>query len=300
MRIWIYGGDVVGRGIDEVVEAARTAEEQGFHGFALPQIFGLDAITTLALVGREVPRIELVTSVVPVYTHHPVALAQAARTAQAASGGRFVLGLGLSHPWVIENVLGLSFEQPVRYLREHLSVLLPLVREGSVEFRGETVAAQATVDVPGSTPCPVLVAALGPRMLALTGEMADGTVTWMTGPRTLESHTVPAITASAERAGRPAPRVAAGFPVCVSDDPDAARDRAARIYRAYGALPSYRAMLDREGVEGPGDVAVVGDEAEVERQIRHLADVGVTDFAAAEYGRPEERARTRALLRSLL
>ena len=130
--------------------------------------------------------------------------------------------------------------------------------------------------------------------------MADGTMTWMTGPATLGSHIVPTITSAAERAGRPAPRVVASLPVCVTDDIDKARERAGRELQVYGFLPSYRAMLDREGAGGPGDVAIVGDEAAVGKQVSALADIGVTDFIAAGFGSSDERDRTRALLQSLL
>jgi len=198
-------------------------------------------------------------------------------------------------------MFGYSFEKPVRHMREYLEILLPLIQKGSVSFTGETLSANGGLQIPGATPCPVLLAALGPKMLELAGGVGDGTITWMTGPATLQEHTVPAITAAAERTGRPAPRVCAGLPVCVTDDVEAARGRAAKVFEIYGSLPSYRAMLDREGAEGPADVAIVGDEATVTDALKRLADVGTTDYLAAEFGSSEtERARTREALRSLL
>src|SRR5690606_9465417 len=178
----------------------------------------------------------------------------------------------LSHQMVIEQIMGLSFEKPLRHMREYLSILAPLVREGTVAFTGETMSTSATIDVRGADPCPILVAALGPKMLELAGQMADGTITWMTGPETIANHTVPTIRASAERHHRPEPRVVAGVPVCVTDDPDAARQRAAVVFQVYGVLPSYRAMLDREGLEGPADLAIVGDEDTVAEGIQRYAD----------------------------
>src|SRR4249920_3533281 len=301
MRIGIFGGEVAGHGgIDEVVASARRAEADGMASYWASQIFGQDALTALAVVGREVPRIELGTAVVPTYPRHPMVLAAQALTTQAISGGRLVLGIGLSHQLVIEGMFGHSFEKPVRHMREYLSVLMPLVHEGTVSCRGETLSANGSLNIAGATPFPVLIAALGPKMLELAGTAADGTITWMTGPATLESHTVPAITKAAEQAGRPPPRVCAGLPVCVTNDPDGARERAARVFAIYGELPSYRAMLDREGASGPGDVAIVGDEDAVGTQIRFLAEAGVTDFVAGEYGRGEDATRTRTFLRSLL
>jgi F420-dependent oxidoreductase-like protein len=300
MRIGIFGGDTAARTIDDVVEDARAAERDGFASYALPQIFGLDAMGVFTVVGREVPRIELATGVVPTYGRHPVTMAQQAMTVQAASGGRFTLGIGLSHQIVIENMFGLSFDKPARHMREYLSVLMPLLRDGAVEFTGETIRVQASINVADPTPPQVLVAALGPRMLELAGTVTDGTMTWMTGPNTLGQYTVPTITAAAKQAGRPAPRIAASLPVCVTDDIAAARERAAGDFQVYGFLPSYRAMLDREGAEGPADVAIVGDAGAVEKGVRELADAGVTDFVASIFGNRDERARTRELLQSLL
>jgi 5,10-methylenetetrahydromethanopterin reductase len=300
MRIGIFGGDTAGRTIDDVVNDAKAAEAAGFASFSLPQIFALDAMGALAVVGREVPRIELATGVVPTYGRHPLTMAQQALTVQAASGNRFVLGIGLSHQIVIENMFGLSFDKPVRHMREYLSVLMPLLHEGKASFKGETIRTDAALTAEPRVAPPVLVAALGMQMLKLAGTMADGTVTWMTGPATLASHTVPAITAAAEQAGRPAPRVYTSLPICITNDVDTAKERAAKEFQVYGFLPSYRAMLDREGAEGPADVAIVGDEATVEKQVQSLADAGVTEFVAATFGSREERTRTRALLTSML
>ena len=301
MRIGIFGGAAVDQGLDAVRRAAAGAESEGFASFWLPQIFGLDALAALTLVGAETPRIELGTAVVPTYPRHPITLAAQALTVQAASGGRLTLGIGLSHQFVIEAMFGYSFDRPARHMDEYLRALVPLLHGENADVDGETVRTHAQISVPGTEAPSLLVAALGPRMLQLTAERADGTITWMTGPRTLEEFTVPTLRAAAAAAGRPEPRVAVGLPICVTDDPDGARARAAQIFEVYGHLPSYRAMLDREGVAGPADVALVGDEATVSASVRRLAEVGVTDFAAAEFGgTADEVRRTRDTLRSLL
>lgn len=300
MKIGILGGDTAGRSIDDIVAEARAAEADGFSSYALPQIFALDAMGVLTVVGREVPRITLMTGVVPTYGRHPLTMAQQALTVQAASGGRFVLGIGLSHQLVIENMFGLSFDKPVRHMREYLSVLMPLINDGAASFKGETISTEVSIGIEPRIPCQVLVAALGTQMLKLAGTVTDGTVTWMTGPATLSNHTVPILTAAAQAAGRPAPQVATSLPICVTNDIDAARERAAADFQVYGFLPSYRAMLDREGAGGPADVAMVGDESVVEKQVHALADVGVTEYVASVFGSREERARTRALLKSML
>jgi F420-dependent oxidoreductase-like protein len=261
----------------------------------------MDAITALAIVGREVPRIELGTAVVPTFPRHPAMLAgQALTAAAAAGGGRFVLGIGLSHQIVVETMWGLSYDKPARHMREYLSILLPLLRAGNVSFAGDTLTMHGPLTVADRQPVPVMIAALAPRMLELAGGTADGTITWMTGPATLGDYIVPNINAAAERAGKPTPRVGASLPVMITNDPDGARTTAADDFAVYGTLPSYRAMLDREGAAGPADVALVGDEATVGKAIQGLADAGVTDFVAAEFGNSEDQARTREFLRSLL
>ena len=301
MRIGIFGGLTATATIDDVVADVQASEQQGFHTYWVPQIFGYDALTLLAVVGRETERIELGTSVIPTYPRHPAMLAAQALTTQQACGGRLTLGVGLSHQPVIEHMFGMSFDKPVRHLREYLDVLMPLVSGERVEARGETISANLALDVPATQPVPVQVAALGPQMLKLAGARTAGTITWMTGPRTIADHTAPTIRAAAEGAGNPEPFVTSGVPVCVTDDVDGTRSRAAQVYAIYGQLPSYRAMLDREGLDGPADLAIIGDEATVARRIWDFADAGVTDLAASEFGSTgEERTRTRALLGSLL
>jgi F420-dependent oxidoreductase-like protein len=283
--------------LDSAVAGVRLAAEEGFASAWLAQLFSFDAITVCALAGREIPGIELGTAVVPTFPRHPVALAIQAVTAALASGDRFALGIGLSHQMVIEGMLGMSFDKPARYMREYLETLMPLLHEGRVDYEGEFFQVHAPINAMGAAPPPVLVAALGPAMLKVTGELADGTITWMTGPRTLSDHIVPSITKAA--AGRPVPRVVAALRTCVTDSADDARERIGRDVAIYGSLPSYRAMLDREGAAEPADVAIVGDEDHVAGVIRGLGDIGVTDFAAVPAGTPEEIARTRALLRSI-
>ena len=287
--------------IDGLVAEARQVERDGFQSYWMAQIFGADALTALAVVGREVPRIELGTSVVPTYPRHPMMLAQQALTTNAAAGGRLCLGIGLSHQVVIEGMLGMSFDKPVRHMREYLSILMPLIESRQVSFSGETLTAHAGIQVSGSEKCGVVVAALGAQMLALAAAKTDGTLTWCTGPQTLKSHIVPTINAAADSHGRPKPRVIAALPVCVTSDVKGAHERAAQIFAVYGQLPSYRAMLDHEGVGGPADIAIVGSANEVSEKIMALEAIGVTDFAAAEFGAtPDEVAATRAAVKACI
>jgi F420-dependent oxidoreductase-like protein len=304
MRIGIGIGEISAAAgtIDNLVAQAKQAEADGFASGWFANIFGMDAIMAAAVCAQATSRIELGTAVVPTYPRHPVAMAQAALSAAAISGGRFSLGIGLSHQIVIEGMLGLSFAKPYSHMKEYLAVLGPLVRGGRVDFAGSEFRVNANVSVPGAKPCPILVAALAPRMLALAGRETDGTITWMTGPKTIREHTVPRICEAAAAAGRPTPRVVVGLPIAVTKEVDAARASASRSFQIYGMLPSYRAMLDREGAEGPANVAIVGDESAVGEAIGRLREAGATDLLAIPFAVEGDRGavgRTRELLRRL-
>ncbi|MSZ89920.1 MAG: TIGR03564 family F420-dependent LLM class oxidoreductase, partial [Actinobacteria bacterium] len=209
--------------VDAAIEDVKAIADAGFASAWMPQIFGLDTLTALAIASREVPGIELGTAVVPTFPRHPMMLAAQARTVQQVSGGRLTLGIGLSHQMVIEGMLGMEWDKPVRHLREYLEILQPLLRGEAADFTGETLSGHLALEIPDSTPVPTLVAALGTQMLNVTGRLAEGTVTWMTGPGTIGSHIVPTIRAAAAEAGRPEPRVVCALPVCVTDDEATAR-----------------------------------------------------------------------------
>jgi F420-dependent oxidoreductase-like protein len=295
-----YGLLIEGKGpVADITDRVQAMADAGIALVGSSQIFGYDALTLLAVVGQQVPGIELTTAVVPTYPRHPIMLAAQALTVQAVTDGRLSLGVGLSHKVVIEGVYGYSFDQPVRHMREYLQALVPLLHGESVAVRGESVTATGgPLDTKAPAP-DVMVAALGQAMLELAGSLADGTATWMTGPRTIADHTVPTITTAAEAAGRKPPRVSVGLPVCVTADADAAREQAAKIYSIYGHLPSYQAMLEREGASGPADVAVVGDEDTVAQHLATFAEAGATEFMAAIFGSGDDRTRTFDLLAEL-
>jgi len=278
----MIGADGARATLDDVVGIAQRAEQAGLDNVWMANIFGFDAISALAIIGRETSRIGLGTAVTPTYPRHPSALAQQAMTTAAASGSRFTLGIGLSHQIVIEDMLGFSYAKPANHMREYLSVLMPLVRGETANFQGDEYrVAGVTMDIPGADELPVVVAALGPVMLRLAGELADGTNTWMVGPKTMESHIVSRLVAAATAAGRSDPLVVGGYPVILTNKPDEAREKIAEGLTIYGQLPSYRAMLDREGVDGPADIAIVGDENLLRGEIMRLENIGVTDFNAA-------------------
>ena len=307
MRIGIFhGARREPLSIGDSVERVISAEKAGFDSVWLPQLptFGFDVLTILALAGGGTSRIELGTAVLPTFPTHPLMMAKQALTTQAACGGRLTLGLGLSHKPVIEDTMGLAYDRPAEHMREYLSVVRSLINQGQVDFTGRGFRVKADLKVFDSSPVPIVVAALAPKMLRLAGELADGTVTWMAGVRTIGNHVTPRIQAAARSAGRPQPRVIVGLPVAVTDDPQRARDIAAKAYERYGQLANYRRLLDIEGVEGPSEVAVVGNEGQVEQQLRAFAGAGATDFIGSVLPVGEDAgasvARTEELLASLV
>jgi len=288
--------------VDDLVERAQGAADAGMASLWLAQMYDTDALTALALIGAQVGRVTLGTAVTTIHLRHPIALASQVKTAQAAAGGRLVLGIGTGHRATVEQRYGYSFDRPAWRMREYLTALLPLLRDEEVSYRGQTVTADTVgwpTRVAGSTPPPVLLAALGPLMLRLAGELADGTITWLAGPRTLAGHITPAITAASGQ--RQSPQVVACLPACLTSQPDAVRDRAAAALAFYADVPSYHAMLDREGARSPADVAVIGTERDIEQAISRLADAGATHFVAnpAMFTTAEESARTVSFLGSL-
>ena len=255
MKIGVMiGADNPESGLNDVIDLAKKAEELGLDSVWLANIFSYDAISTMALIGRETNSIHLGTAVTPTYPRHPVAMAQQALTTAAASNNRFTLGIGLSHKLVIEDMFGLSYSKPIRHMKEYLGVLMPLLRGESADFDGQEYSVRGVqFNVPEAKEVPVVIAALGPQMLKLAADMVDGTNTWMVGPNTMEQH----ILKTFEDAGKSNPTIVAGLPIVMTNNIDAAKESIAKNLTVYGQLPSYRAMLDREGVEGPADLALV-------------------------------------------
>lgn len=283
MKIGLMAGatEATGKDLKSIVDFATMAEKKNFDSVWLANIFGVDAIGALAIAGWETEKIELGTAVTPTFPRHPSAIAQQTLTTAAACGNRFALGIGLSHKLVIEDMLGLSYDKPAKHMREYLEILAPLLRQEPASFSGEQYTAHVALDIPDTSPVPLIVAALGPTMLKLAGRMADGTTTWVTGPKTIGNHIVPTISAAAEEHGKSAPRIVCGLPTILTTDVDGAKETIAKQLKMYGQLPSYRAMLDREGADGPADVALIGDETTLRTQMQTLRDAGVTDFNAA-------------------
>jgi F420-dependent oxidoreductase-like protein len=279
----------VGSIIDDLIETASEACRCGLSSIWLAQAFEFDALTALAVVSRSVADIELGTAVVPTYPRHPLALAQQALTVQAACGNRLALGIGPSHKGPIEEMYGYSFDGVARHIGEYLDVLLPALASGPLDPFGP-------IDVAGAKPCPVLLGAMGPRMLVLAGAVAGGTVTAKTGPRTLASHIVPSVNAAARQAGRPPPRIAACLPFCLTGDLAGSLERAGAEYQQSEQLPSYQAMLAREGVTRAAEIALIGDERQLISRVKALEDTGITDFLARIVGTAEERRNSLELL----
>jgi F420-dependent oxidoreductase-like protein len=313
MRIGLMIGPERGqyrRKVAQLIADAEAAEQAGFTSIWVPQIPGdFDAFIAITLMGRATERIELGTGVVPIQTRHPIAMAQEVLSVQSVCEGRFTLGLGASHHWVIEGMLGLPYERPARQMRNYLEVLnAALGGPSSVDVENDGHRVHSPMDVTDYGPNPVLLAALAPVMLHVAGELASGTILWMADERAVAEHVVPRITKAAAQAGRPAPRVIAGIPIalCPKDEVDAARERANRVLGHAEFCPNYQKLLDRGDANDVGDILAAGDESAVVDRLRAFRDAGATDLAVRvlalgpdRAARLESRERTLAFLASL-
>lgn len=286
MRIGLMIGPERGRyasKVERLCADARWAEQAGLASVWIPQIpDDFDALTAAALVGAATERIEVGTAVVPVQPRHPIALAQQALSVQAACRGRLALGLGVSHHWIIEDMLGLPYTRPVATMAAYLDVLdQALAGPGVVEVDNGVFRIRNPLDVTDITPTPVLLAALGPAMLRLAGSRTAGTILWMADERAIASHVVPRITEAAAAAGRPAPRVVAGVPVCLCRDDEVAVAvaRANRILAEAEVSPNYQRLLEHGDAREVGDIMAAGGEAAIEKRLRGFLDAGATEIS---------------------
>jgi F420-dependent oxidoreductase-like protein len=304
MRIGLTGG---GTTADRIVGQASRAEADGFTSMWFPSAAGGgDPLTVMALAGRATSRIELGTAVLVSYACHPVLQASRASAVVSAIGapGRLTIGIGPSHQVVVEDRLGLPYDAPGQHTDEYVRILTGLLRGEQVRFAGSQFRVDAgPLPLPAGAEIPVLVGALGSRLLRVAGACAAGTILWMANATAIEAHAAPTIRKAAADAGRPAPRIVAGLPVAVHDDVAEARSAAARQFSVYGELPNYQRILAHGGIAGPAEAVIVGDEDSVTAQVLALFEAGATDLWAAPFPVGDDpaasRARTRALLASL-
>ncbi len=268
--------------VARLLAAAQTAEREGFASIWVPQVpSDFDALTAVALIGSNTNRIEIGTAVMPIQTRHPIAMAQQVLSAQAVCEGRFTLGLGPSHHWIVEDMLGLSYERPAHQVRTYLEVLhAALGGPGLVDVQNDTWRVHNELDITDLR-TPVLLAALAPVMLRIAGEMASGTILWMADERAIGEHVVPRITKAAADVGRPEPRVVAGIPVvlCRNDEVDEARARANAVLGHAEYSPNYQRLLEHGDATDVGDTLAGGDEQAIISRIERFRDAGVTDLS---------------------
>ena len=275
--------------VDDFIAQARRAQEVGVEQVWLSQRFDHDAIALAGILGAAVPGLKVGTFVVPINPRHPLIVSSLAQTAQAATHGNFTLGLGLGAHQLERDAFGTPFPNTIGRLREHLTVLRSIFDTGAVDFHGEELTAKPEwpVTVPGATTIPIYVAAMGPKALQVTGELADGTLPYLAGPRTIAEFIEPTIAKAAADARRPKPQIIAAVPVLVTDDLDAGRAVAAERLGFYESIPSYRKVLDREGVDHAGDLAAVGSAEAVAKHLRTYLDAGATDVVLSPIDRTD-------------
>jgi F420-dependent oxidoreductase, MSMEG_4879 family len=290
--------------VDASVRLAHEAAAAGLRSAWFGQTFGADSPQLAAIVGREVPGLHVGTSAIPVFGRHPLTVSSQAQTAQAATHGRYHLGLALGTKLLTEGGFGLPFERPIARLREFLIALRQLTEAGTADFHGELLTATPSLSarVPGAeNGVPLLVAAMGPQALRASGELADGILPYLAGPRALEKHIVPALTAAATAAGRPSPRIVALVHGVVTDDVASVREKATAQLAFYERIPSYARVIELSGGRRASDVAVIGDEKAVAAEVRRYRDAGATEvvFSGTEIAGEADRRRTWALLGEL-
>ena len=302
MRISLIGGVNNETPVESCVRELIQARDEGFARLWMTQMpYDVDLLTVLAAALPEVPDIEVASGVVPIQNQHPTLMAQRALTLNIIGHGRFTLGIGVTHRAVTEGMWGISWDRSVKRLSEYLDGLLPLLAKEQVDAPGELVTTRGALQIPNAPTPQVYVAALGPQMLRVAGRRTAGTITWMTGPKTLREHVGPTLRGAAADAGRAdgSVAVAAALPISVTDDVAKVRALAAQQFAIYGHLPSYRAMLDREGFSGPEDAALIGDESTVSRQLDKFRDAGVDEFVGIPFDPSTDAGqRTRACLRA--
>lgn len=302
MRMGINGsGRLLTHGVAGVRAGMVEAEAAGMDTYWVAQIGLIDALTVIGAHGDTGSSMEIGTAVISTWERHPHMLAAQALTTQALIGDRLIVGIGLNHQPSVEEQLKMRWEKPIRHMRDYLAILGDLLREGRASHHGEVWSFEGEGARPSQPVPKVMVAALGDQMLRLAGGHTDGTILWCVGPKTIESHIAPRINDAAAAADRPAPAIVCSIPVWVTDDPAPAREFLGTILANYSVLPSYRAMMDIEGVEGLGQLSLVGSEAEVTDAIEAIAASGATDFTPAPMGgNPDEEARTMAVIESFV
>jgi F420-dependent oxidoreductase-like protein len=274
---------------DDVIYASQT----GFDSYWLPQQVDIDAIMLAPWLSSAAPDLEIGVGVVPMQSRFPVHMAQAALTAEALAPGRFALGLGVEHDWVVRDIWGLPFERPVAEMQEYLRVVLDLIRFGFSRHRGEFYRVSAFLARLAPSPdLPILLGALAPRMLRLAGSQADGTVTWLAGVETVIAHILPRLVAAAEAGGRPPPRSVVMLPIAITADRTRVASEIDTAFELFARQPSYQTVMAREQATVPSQVSIVGTAGFVADQLGRLADRGVTDFVAIPFGDPDERTQT--------
>jgi F420-dependent oxidoreductase-like protein len=269
--------------VERMLSDATWAEEHGLATVWIPQVPDeFDAMTAAALVARATERIEIGTAVVPLQSRHPVALLQQALSTQLVAEGRFTLGLGPSHHWIIQDMMGLPYERPAALTADYLDAIAAAMEgPGMVDVENDSFAIHNPMHVTDQPRMQVMLAALGPVMLRLAGARTDGTILWLADEKAIDEHIAPKINAAAAAAGRPAPRIVAGVPICLCapHEIDAAKARADRVLSEASVSPNYQRLLDQGDATGVSDILAAGDEDMIRARLASFESAGVTDVS---------------------
>lgn len=289
------------RDLRVVRELAAQTDAAGFEGMWLGAAFGFDPLIALALAAHSAPRLQLGTAVVPTWPRHPLVMAQSAATVSAACGGRFRLGIGPSHAPVM-GMYGIDFDRPISHVREYLTVVRSLLRDGKVKHRGERYSVNGFLDVADAPPPPVLLGVLREQSARVAGELADGALSWLCPASYLAEVIAPNLAAGAARAGREAPPLLAEYPCVLTTDRDAVRQLAATELAVYPMMPFYRAVFEASGIalDAAGwndamiDAAILwGDESTLQAKIGAAFDAGADEVVLSPFGTGDDTTTSR-------
>ena len=281
MKISVYSGSFDREiGFFDRINYFKALEEKGFESLWIANANSYDALNLALYLSTQTRSIDLGTAVIPVFSKHPVELAQQILTTAMISNNRLKIGLGVSHKHRVEDELGLRYATPALYMKEFLIILKDILHRGHSKFKGNIFNVDVSIDTDTCNDVDIYLAALGPKMLDLAGEYTEGTITWMTGYKTIKNNISPVLNSKSYNSKN----ILSSIPICITDDVETVTNEAKSIFKFYNKYPNYKKMIIQEGVKDPSDLAIVGDEDYAYNVLKEYSNSGVTEILAVVFG----------------